>query len=112
MLDDAGFVESISQLLCGIAFLLWMMVATLSRTDRSEDIVQTVMVVVCLAATVSLSWLAWIDGSIWGSTFLPKPLAVLSLVFAIVSRMNIKGRNISQGANPHSIRRINAENEE
>ena len=112
MLDDAGFVEDLSQVLCGIAFLLWMLVATLSRTDRSEDIVQSVMVVVCLGATFSLAWLAWIGGSMWGSTFLPKPLAVLSLVFAIVSRMNIKGRNISFGANPHSIRRMNEESEE
>jgi len=112
MLADAGFVEDLSQLLCGVAFLLWMLVATLSRTDRSEDIVQYTMVAVCLAATFSLSWLAMIDGSMWGSSFLPKPLAVLSLVFAIVSRINIKGRNISQGANPHSIRRMKEDSEE
>jgi hypothetical protein len=42
---------------------------------------------------------------------LPKPLAVLCLAFAFMARLNIKGRNISQGMNPHQIMKQNRESE-
>jgi len=32
-----------------------------------------------------------------------KPLSVLCIVVAIAARLNIKGQNVSFGANPHSI---------
>jgi hypothetical protein len=42
-------------------------------------------------------------GTLWGSNYLPKPLSVVCIVLAISARMNIKGENVSFGANPHTI---------
>ena len=45
------------------------------------------------------------DGELWGSNYLPKPLSLLCIIVAVAARMNIKGQNVSFGANPHSIKK-------
>lgn len=52
-----------------------------------------------------LWWLSLSGGELWGSNYLPKPLSLLCIVVAIAARMNIKGQNVSFGANPHSIKK-------
>ncbi|MFL2947343.1 MAG: hypothetical protein ACJZ4J_04120 [Candidatus Poseidoniales archaeon] len=105
-------VETLSQLLCASTLMLWVLIATLSRSDESENRAQWAMVVLSLSAMVSLIFLDLSGGSLWGSTYLPKPLAVLCLAFAFLARLNIKGRSISQGMNPHQIMKENREAEE
>ena len=83
----------------------------ISRTDQSENRAQWAMFVLALCSMISLIVLDVQNGSIWGSTYLPKPLAVLCLAFAFMARLNIKGRNISQGMNPHQIMKQNRESE-
>ena len=104
--------ETLSQLLCGSTLMLWVLIATFSRTDKSENRAQWVMFSLALLTMISLIVLDLQNGSLWGSTYLPKPLAVLCLAFAFMARLNIKGRNISQGMNPHQIMKQNRESEE
>lgn len=111
-MDVAALLETASVWLCSAQFLLWMMIATLSRTDRSEDFAQWFMVAISLVTALALVLLDFYDGSIWGSTYAPKPLALLCIVFAAMARLNIKGRNVSQGMNPHQIMREKREAEE
>ena len=105
-------LEPLSQLLCGSTLMLWVLIATFSRTDESENRAQWAMFSLALGTMISLIVLDLQNGSLWGSTYLPKPLAVLCLAFAFMARLNIKGRNISQGMNPHQIMKQNRESEE
>ena len=70
------------------------------------------MFILSLSAMASLIILDVSGGSLWGSTYLPKPLAVLCLAFAFLARLNLKGRSISQGMNPHQIMKENREADE
>ena len=105
-------VETLSQLLCASTMMLWVLIATFSRTDESENRAQWAMFFLSLSAMVSLIILDVSGGSLWGSTYLPKPLAVLCLAFAFLARLNLKGRSISQGMNPHQIMKENREADE
>mgnify|MGYP000974067805 CR=1 FL=1 len=105
-------IEALSQVLCASTVLLWILIATLSRNDEAENRAQWGMVVLALSATASLIYLDILGGSLWGSTYLPKPLAVLCLAFAFLARLNIKGRNLSQGMNPHQIMKQNRESKD
>jgi len=105
-------VETLSQLLCASTLMLWVLIATLSQSDEAEDRAQWAMVILSLSAMVSLISLDVLGGSLWGSTYLPKPLAVLCLAFALLARLNIKGRTVSNGMNPHEIMKQNREAEE
>lgn len=100
---DAGFVETISQLTCGISLLGFMFIASASRSPKLESLVQWVVVISSLLAATFLILLWYLDGSIWGSKGMVRPLAVLSILIAIAARMNLKGAQISQGMNPHQI---------
>ena len=106
------YVETLSQLLCASTMMLWVLIATFSRTDESENRAQWAMFFLSLSAMVSLIILDVSGGSLWGSTYLPKPLAVLCLAFAFLARLNLKGRSISQGMNPHQIMKENREADE
>ena len=105
-------IETLSQLLCASTLMLWVLIATLSQSDEAEDRAQWAMVILSLSAMVSLISLDVLGGSLWGSTYLPKPLAVLCLAFALLARLNIKGRTVSNGMNPHEIMKQNREAEE
>ena len=105
-------VETLSQVLCASTLMLWVLIGSLSRSDKAENRAQWAMFILALSATVSLIYLDVIGGNLWGSTFLAKPLAVLCLAFAFLARLNIKGRSISQGMNPHQIMKQNQENKE
>ena len=105
-------VETLSQLLCASTLMLWVLIGTFSRTDESENRAQWAMFFLSLSAMASLIILDVSGGSLWGSTYLPKPLAVLCLAFAFLARLNLKGRSISQGMNPHQIMKENREADE
>ncbi len=95
--------ETLSMFLCGTMLLLWMLIATFSRSDIAETRAQWAMFFLAISTATCLMWLEVNDGTIWGSSYLPKPLALLCLGFAFMARLNIKGKNISQGMNPHQI---------
>ena len=97
------FIEHLAEALCGISAVLFTFIATFSRSPRAEHIVQNIIAIVLIAAAGVLWWLSLSGGMLWGSNYLPKPLSLVCIVIAIAARMNIKGENVSFGANTHTI---------
>jgi len=108
---EVEFISLLVQTFCGISAILFMFVATFSRSERAELLVQNIIFTTLLLAAASLWWLSLAGGSLWGSNYLPRPLSIVCIVLAIAARMNIKGENVSFGANPHSIGRNVVEEE-
>ncbi len=102
---DPVVIEQLAETLCGVSAVLFTFIATFSRSPRAELIAQNVIFATLMLAAVVLWWLSLSGGTMWGSNYLPLPLSVVCVVLAISARMNIKGENISFGANPHSIGR-------
>ena len=48
-------------------------------------------------------------GTFWSSEKLIPPLIALNLIIMFAARLNLKGKQISQGMNPHQIGRLNQE---
>ena len=103
---DVGLVELLAESLCGISAVLFTFIASFSRSPRAETAVQNIIFVCLMAAAAVLWWLPSLGGELWGSGYLPRPLALFCVILAISARMNIKGENVSFGANPHSIGRM------
>ena len=102
---EVEYISMLVQTFCGISAILFMLVATFSRSEKAELIVQNIIFTTLLLAAGSLWWLSLAGGSLWGSNYVPRPLSIVCIVLAIAARMNIKGENVSFGANPHSIGR-------
>ena len=77
-----------------------------------EQVVQNIIALTLVTAAGVLWWLSLSGGTLWGSNYLPKPLSVVCIVLAISARMNIKGENVSFGANPHTIGKDKGKGEE
>ena len=103
------FIEHLAEALCGISAVLFTFIATFSRSPRAENIVQNLIAIILISAAGVLWWLSLSGVELWGSNYLPKPLSLVCIVIAISARMNIKGENISFGANPHTIGKENHE---
>ena len=100
---EVEFIETLAQSMCYISLTAFIFIATFSRNEKLELMAQNFIMFSLLLTAGILWWLSLADGELWGSNYLPKPLAVLCVVVAIAARMNIKGQNVSFGANPHSI---------
>mgnify|MGYP001277855868 CR=1 FL=1 len=100
---STDFIERLAELLCGVSVILFTFIATFSRSEKAENIVQNIIALFLIAAAAVLWWLSLSGGELWGSNYLPKPLSLVCIVIAIAARMNIKGKNVSFGANPHTI---------
>ena len=106
---STDFIERLAELLCGVSVILFTFIATFSRSEKAENIVQNIIALLLVAAAAVLWWLSLSGGELWGSNYLPKPLSLVCIVIAFAARMNIKGKNISFGANPHTIGTLNEE---
>jgi hypothetical protein len=95
--------ETASLSLCGLATLLWMAIGSLSKTTRSEIIAQRMISVICLSSAALLFALHYSGGEIWGSKNIARPFAVIAVMMAVASVMNIKGKDVQGESNPHSI---------
>ena len=102
---DPVFIEHLAEALCGLSAVLFTFIATFSRSEKAAYMAQNVIAGSLVLCAVVLWWLALAGGSLWGSSYLPKPLSLVCLIIAVSARMNIKGTNVSFGANPHSIGR-------
>ena len=96
-------IEHLAEGLCGFSAVLFTFIATFSRSPPVERLVQNLIAASLIAAAAVLWWLSLSGGELWGSNYLPKPLSLVCIVIAISARMNIKGENVSFGANPHTI---------
>tara|TARA_Y100000766_G_scaffold151832_1_gene130473 strand:- start:150 stop:479 length:330 start_codon:yes stop_codon:yes gene_type:complete len=106
---DVEIISLLVQTFCGISAILFIFIATFSRSEAAELLVQNIIFTTLLLAAGSLWWLSLAGGSLWGSNYLPRPLSIVCIVLAVAARMNIKGENVSFGANPHSIQRKSEE---
>ena len=106
---EASVVELVAEALCGTSAVLFTFIATFSRSPKAEAVVQNLIFVMLLGAAAVLWWIPAVGGELWGSDYLPRPLALFCVILAISARMNIKGENVSFGANPHSIGRAHEE---
>jgi hypothetical protein len=106
---DPATIELLAEGLCGFSAVLFTFIASFSRSPSVERVVQNLIALSLIAAAAVLWWLSLSGGTLWGSNYLPKPLSLVCVVIAISARMNIKGENVSFGANPHTIGKDNAE---
>ena len=104
-MGDRVVIRRLAGALCGVSAVLFTLIATFSRSENAELVVQNIIFSPLILAAVVMWWLYLSEGTLWGSNYLPLPLSVVCIVLAISARMNIKGENVSFGANPHSIRR-------
>jgi hypothetical protein len=110
---NAGAIEILAEIACFSSIFLFTFIATFSRSEKAELVVQNILFYLLLACAAILWWLSLSGGSLWGSNYLPQPLSLFCIILAISAKMNIKGQNVSFGANPHNIRKStkNAEDE-
>ena len=95
---DATSVELLAEVLCASSAVLFTFIATFSRSPKAEAVAQNVIFFLLIAAAGVLWWLPSLGGELWGSDYLPRPLALFCIILAISARMNIKGENVSFGA--------------
>ena len=108
---EVGVIEVLAQSMCFISLTAFIFIATFSRSEKLELMAQN-FIMVSLLTTAGILWLLSIwGGELWGSNYLPKPLSLLCVIIAIAAKLNIKGQNVSFGANPHSIGKENYESE-
>jgi len=109
--DFVGVIQTASLSLCGLAVILWMSIGTLSRTTGREMAAQRTIASMCLVSAVLLFAQHHAGGELWGSRNVARPFAVVAVIVALASMMNIKGKDVQGEANPHSIMRSRREEE-
>ncbi|HIF45873.1 MAG TPA: hypothetical protein EYQ73_03640 [Candidatus Poseidoniales archaeon] len=103
---EASTIELMAQLTCSISLVAFTFIATFSRNAKLELKVQNFIMFTLMLSAILLWWLHFAGGTLWGSNYLPLPLSVVCVIIALSARMNIKGENVSFGANPHNISKI------
>ena len=106
---EATTIEILAESLCFVSLIAFIFIATFSRSEKLELMAQNFIMVSLLITAGVLWWLSLSDGELWGSNYLPKPLSLLCIIIAIAARLNIKGQNVSFGANPHNIGKMKEE---
>ena len=101
---EVEFISLLVQTFCGISAVLFMFVATFSRSEKVELLVQNIIFTTLLLAAASLWWLSLQADRCGDQIIFTSTIGRLHCL-AVAARMNIKGENVSFGANPHSIGR-------
>lgn len=101
-----------AEVTCFFSLFLFTFIATFSRSERAEHIVQNILFYLLLICAGVLWWLYLSGGVLWGSNYLPRPLSLFCIILAISAKINIKGQNVSFGANPHTLRKKDGKREE
>jgi hypothetical protein len=101
-LSMSSLLATAAEVQCWLAILAFTLVATASRNERVEMAFQRFIMGVCLTLAATFIALWFNDENMWGKAD-PRPLAVVCVIIAIAARLNLKGENVSFGANPHTI---------
>ena len=112
MMELVSALESLSTVTCVGALVIWISIGTLSRTERSEELAQRLMVLLCFVAAGSLFALHYADGALFGSRNIARVMAVVCIAVGLSASLNIKGKDVQGEPNPHSIRRARLAEEE
>ncbi len=110
-MDTVELLETGSVSLCGIAVILWMSIGTFSRSKTGELLAQRAIALICIVSALLLFVLHYMDGELWGSRNMARPMAVIAVIVAISAVMNIKGKDVQGETNPHKIAKIRREEE-
>ncbi|MAK05258.1 MAG: hypothetical protein CMA03_05175 [Euryarchaeota archaeon] len=102
-------IETMTNLSCGLAVFCFTIIATASRNAKLEVLVQQIISFCCVFSAFLLTIIAMNGGTFWSSENLIPPLIALNLIIMVAARINLKGKQISQGMNPHQIGRLNQE---
>ncbi len=105
-MDLGSIAADAASLGCGIAAILFTLIASASRSEKIEKIVQNCLFFLLIIDSILLMIVYWQGVAIWGSTYIARPLALLCVIIAISSKVNLTGKQISQGTNPHQIRKM------
>lgn len=111
-MELVGLLESLSTLTCGGAFLIWVSIGTLSRTEKGEIIAQKMMTILCFSAAICLFALYFAGGSLFGSANFARIIAVVCVAVGVSATMNIKGKDVQGEANPHQVMKMKKEMKE
>ena len=101
-----------TNLSCGISFLAFTFVASASRSEKMETLVQWTIVTTSLLSAVLLIILKISNGEFWGSKMTAPPMAAFCIIIAISARINLKGKQISRGISPHKIKKLKNESKD
>jgi hypothetical protein len=102
-------IETITNFSCGLAVFAFTIIATASRNPKFEVLVQQLISACCIFSALLLTIIAINGGTFWSSEKLIPPLIALNLIIMFAARLNLKGKQVSQGMNPHQIGRLNQE---
>ena len=105
MMELVSALESLSTVTCVGALVIWISIGTLSRTERSEELAQRLMVLLCFVAAGSLFALHYAAGALSGSRNIARVMAVVCIAVGLSASLNIKGKDVQGEPNPHAIRR-------
>lgn len=86
-----------------------MSIGTLSSTTEREIFAQRFISSLCVMSAVLLFALHYAGGNLWGSRNVARPFAVVAVIVALASMMNIKGKDVQGEANPHNIMKRRSE---
>ena len=111
-MDASELIQLATNLSCGISFLAFTFVATASRSEKIEEIVQWTIATTCLISAILLIIIKINNFEFWGSEMTAPPIAALCIIIAISARINLKGKQISRGISPHKIRHLKNSSEE
>ena len=109
MVMNLEILETITNFSCGLAVFAFTVIATASRNPKVEVLVQQIITICCIFSAVLLTIILINGGTFWSSEKLIPTLIALNLIIMFAARLNLKGKQISQGMNPHQIGRLNQE---
>jgi hypothetical protein len=98
--DYVEILQTASLSLCGLAVILWM-----------SMLAQRVIAAMCVLSAALLFALHHAGGELWGSRNVARPFAVVAVIVALASMMNIKGKDVQGETNPHAIMKRRREEE-
>ena len=111
-MEALELIQLSTNLSCGISFLAFTFVASASRSEKIEALVQWTIVTTCLISAILLIIIKISDNEFWGSKMTAPPMAAFCIIIAISARINLKGKQISRGISPHKIRKLKSDSEE
>ena len=106
-----GILSQVTSITCGLTVIAFTLISMISRRPVLEMRMQTVLSFLFVIDAILLVAISRSGGTLWSSDAILLLLAVICLMLAVAARLNLRGEQISQGANPHSIRRMRQLNE-
>ena len=108
-MDDV--LTQVTSITCGLTFIAFTFISLTSRRPGLEMKMQNLLSFLFIIDAILLIIIERSGGALWSSDAILLPLAVVCLMLAVAARLNLSGEQISQGANPHSIRRMRLRDE-